>query len=192
MTCRRLTSTGDVRVTSTGDTRVISADICSPIVAGICNRITSTGDRRVTSSGDVRVLSADICSPVTPVAATQGGGRVLVRGQFPDFWKDWEEPQPKVGPPEKSSKEEIAELAAELRMPEPAKILPFAPKAVPKPKPAVIERSAFIEWRAVLTERQMTVMLTGRLETKHRTISSEMRTQRRMLAAALLLLMDDE
>lgn len=51
-------------------------------------------------------------------ATIQGGGRVLVHGRMPKWWKEWEEPQPKETPPKTlAPRERIAELAGRLGMP---------------------------------------------------------------------------
>lgn len=52
------------------------------------------------------------------VPIIQGGGRVLIHGTLPKWWKEWEEPQSKETPPKKiAARERIAGLAATLRMP---------------------------------------------------------------------------
>lgn len=179
MACPRITSTGDYRVTSTGDDRIVSADVCSAVVPS-CVRVTSFGDFRVTDTGDYRTLSADVCSPVTPVTtepAITGGARVLRKGEFPKWWEEWEEPQPKKMPP-KSAKERLAETASDLRL--------RKPEIVPLPKAAVIP----IRPKITIT-REVMIRASGRMDITYKVVTEHTKT-RRMVAAALLLLLEKD
>lgn len=121
-------------------------------------------------------LSAPAGAPTPPAVhdiGYKGGGRVQRKGEWPEWWDDEEEPQPKEAP--KSFKERIAEVAALLPVPKAKAVQLRPPRIVPtsvqrKPKPKV----------------QLVVVPKKR----RKKMSPKMRARRRKLAAALLLLLD--
>lgn len=137
-----------------------------------------------TLTGSAATLTWSGTPPVPYDVGWKGGGRVMREGQFPEWWKEWEEPQPEVGPPKPTTEEKIAELASKsampktlrkkatvtpLKKPKPKKPEPPKPEPPPPPPPApkeVLELKGDIE---VLMKR------IGRMERK--------------MAAVLLLLL---
>lgn len=62
------------------------------------------------------------------------GGRVMREGQFPEWWENWEEPQPTEPPPNPIPLSELlAEAAGALDMPRAKAPAPPKPKAKPQP-----------------------------------------------------------
>jgi hypothetical protein len=100
----------------------------------------------------------------------KGGGRVLHKGEFPEWWKDWEEPQPEEEIP-KSAKEQLAELAAGLPARKP-KVVPIRPQL----KPSILRNVGLV----IETNSALPITVKRRLR-------ASVRAHRRMLAASLLL-----
>ena len=83
----------------------------------------------------VRIQTCDyaVAPPVdNSDPAITGGGRVMRKGQFPEWWEEEEEPQPKPEP-EDTAREKLAEAAAVLPFPKSKNKVPPPP---PKPKKA--------------------------------------------------------
>ena len=76
--------------------------------------------------------------PVPYDVSWKGGGRILRKGKMPEWWDEWDEPQPKTDkePPKSDSKERIAELAANIELPK------KKAQVVPLPKKPALQKKA--------------------------------------------------
>lgn len=125
-------------------------------------------------------LSAPAGAPVEPGVhdiGWKGGGRIHRKGEWPEWWEDEEEPQPKKTPKKvKSTKERLAEAVSFLPMPK-AKVVRLRPPRIVPPKPPV-RRKAKVQ--PLLPPKK-----------RRKKLSAKERARRRKIAAALLLLLDD-
>ena len=140
---RSATITGTGSVTAVGDTAEVRTATISGVGSVAASRTierarsaTSAGVGTVAATRTLERARAATITGVGSVAATggipgaapavdnsdppiTGGGRVMSQGSFPQWWENWEEPQPtEAAPPiPPSFAELIAEAAAELPMP---------------------------------------------------------------------------
>ena len=106
----------------------------------------------------------------------------MQKGSFPQWWEEWEEPQPSEAPPEppRNIAELIAEAAADLPLPK-ATLLPLVVQPS-VPEPVVLRRSSRVrvvpslQTRAVLHRIAMA-----------ETVERLARKQRRQTALLLLM-----
>ena len=179
---------GDASISGTGTVSGVGTVTGSGALAAVASVIAGTGVRETTGSGALTAQAAQISGGVAPPVpydiSWKGGGRVMRPGQFPEWWKEEEEPQPQEIESEKpKSKDKLAELAGELSMPKPekkpkkkkpkAKVVPIskppakAPES-PKPEPKPVE---------------------AELRTELEALSKSVKRMEKKLAAALILLL---
>ncbi len=139
-----------------------------------------------------------------------GGGRVLSKGGWPEWWENWEEPEPTEAPPKRSIAELIAEVAGELDIPRqqlpqptPAPVIKFPQlrqpaKAPPEPpKPLVVweqdvrvlaRSSTAVQWDTIAQRLELSAEFDVKQNDELGNMANYLkREQDRNLAALLLL-----
>ncbi len=188
-------STHNATVTNpaTGDVNV-AASTAALTLATLGATVTNpTNDVDVAASTAALTLqeysaTVDGTAYIPPVTRGQGGGRVMRKGEFPEWWREEEEPQPKETEElKKSSAEQIAELAETLPIPkrqETKKVVPLRKKTPKKaqPKQETIEPKKEVVPPPIAPEIQA-------LQSDMKEIVNKMSRMEKRLAAALLLLL---
>ena len=201
----QISGTGEITKTGTGaltaqDAGIDGSGTVTPAggisgsgaLSAQASAISGVGIREITGSGSLTAQDAQISGGVTPPVprdiSWKGGGRVMRKGDFPEWWKEEEEPQPKeTAETKKSTAEQIAELAETLPIPKPKetkKVVPLRKKTPKKaqPKQQIIEPEKEVVPPSIPPEIQA-------LQSDMKEIATKMTRMEKRLAAALLLLL---